>query len=47
MGRHGEAVKAFRDAQAHGLDVRAIHPDDATDYKTLAAAVSGSPIPQP
>ena len=35
MGKHAEALKAFRDAQARGLDPRAIHPDDAAVFRSL------------
>jgi cellulose synthase operon protein C len=42
MGKHAEAIKAFREAQAHGLDARAIHPDDAAVYRALAATAGPS-----
>jgi hypothetical protein len=41
LGKHAEAVKAFRDARGRGLDPRAVHPADAAVYRTLAAETGG------
>ena len=35
MGKTADAVKAFRDGRARGLDVRMIHPDDVPAFTVL------------
>jgi hypothetical protein len=36
MGNTAEAIKAFRDGRARGLDPHMIHPADGPAFKALA-----------